>query len=94
MPTRAAVLSQLADVFAELYVKQESAMTMAASAGLRLSRISLYAQSLATWHAILEEAETQGRTLELITRASQQYPAYAPLHEASQAYADWVAAAA
>ncbi len=92
MQTRSAVLAQVADVLAELYYDEGRATTMAATAGLRLATIAFYPRALDTWNALIQEAETQGCTQQILDRAAQEYPVLPALQAARQAYADWVTA--
>ena len=85
------LLTQLIDVLAALYGDAASARTMATTAGLPLAQIAFDAKASNTWAAILNEAERQGRTLALLDRARNEYPNYAPLQAARQAYDRWVA---
>jgi hypothetical protein len=89
---RSDLLAQLADVLAGLYGDAASARTIATTAGLNLAQIAFDAKATNTWTAILIEAELQGRTSALLDRARDQYPNYARLQQARQAYDDGVAA--
>lgn len=90
MPIPADILTQLADVLAELYNDPASARTMAITAGLRVERIASDAKPLNYWVAILGEAEAYGATQILLDRAVAQYPVHAPLAALHQAYTAWL----
>ncbi len=92
MPIRADILTQLADVLAELYYDQGSIHTLVVTGGLKPQRIPVYPRADRTWVFVLEEAEDQGRTQAILDRARSEKPVYEPLRLACQAYAEWVAA--
>jgi hypothetical protein len=69
MPIRADILTQLADVLAELYYDRGSIQTMAATAGLNLALIAFYPKAIDTWVPLLQEAEVHGRTQVILDRA-------------------------
>lgn len=92
MSIRADILNQLIDVLAELYPDQASARTMAQNAGLNLVQISFDAKASNTWNSVLDEAEKQDRTQNLLNRAQNQYPRHKGLKLACQAYGEWVTA--
>lgn len=92
MSTRADVLTQLSAVLAELYNDLASARRMTVSAGLKPEYIAFDARAINTWMAIVQEAEIQGRTAQLLAQARSEYQEHAYLLAACQAYADWEAA--
>ncbi len=89
MPIPAAILTQLADILAEIYSDHTSARTLASSAGLRVERIAFDAKPVNYWAAVLEEAEAYGATQALLDRASAQYPNHTGLATVAQAYLAW-----
>ena len=89
MPIPAAILTQLADILAEIYSDHTSARTLAITAGLRVERIAFDAKPVNYWAAVLEEAEAYGATQALLDRAMAQYPNHTGLATVAQAVMAW-----
>jgi hypothetical protein len=85
------ILSPLVDALAELYPEPADARAMIRFAGLDESQIEFSGKADTTWSSVVREAELQGRTPDLLARAQAQYPNYAPLTAAGQAYTSWAA---
>lgn len=67
------------NVLAELYRDRASAERLVLDAGIDPATVPWSAKMVDTWHAILEEAEHQGKTHVLLRLAVHEYPNYAPL---------------
>jgi hypothetical protein len=80
------VLTQLRNVLSDLYPDVVDARTVASTAGLPVSRIVLQGRAVNVWHAILEEAEKQGRVEAVIRVALDEYPSHNGLQAAARAY--------
>lgn len=90
VPIPADILTQLVKSLASLYGDTASARTMAVTAGLDPIQVAFDARAINTWTSILTEAELQGRTPVLLDLALEQYPNYAELSAARQAYIGWI----
>lgn len=92
MPIPSDILTRLADALAEVYPDQITARTMAVTAGLDAAHIPFGPTTFTTWVAILQQAEREGCTEDLVQRALAQYASYAPLVQAGGDFTAWVAA--
>jgi hypothetical protein len=65
---------------------------MVITAGLKPQQIGMYLRAKDTWVSILEEAEIQGKTQDILNCAKSEKPVHERLRLASQTYTDWVTA--
>lgn len=74
-------------VLAELYLDSTSARRVAAGAGLNLSQIEFSDRPVNNWRGILEEANKQGRVVEVLDVALKEYDQNAELKRVREAWA-------
>src|SRR5262245_59314505 len=67
-------LTNLVYVLSGLYPDQASAIRIAKMAGLSISMIAFQARALDNWFSILDQAEKQGKPLDLVSSARRDYP--------------------
>ncbi len=80
------LLADLRDALAELYPDEAAARRVCRDAGLDVRQIAFGPRALDSWTAILDEAQKQAATTELLAVASKEYPKYQPLTDAAAAY--------
>ncbi len=79
-------LATLHDLFAGLYPEVGDVRRVAANAGLDAEQLRFAATAYDSWHAILEEAQREGKVRKLIDVVRQQYPRNPELQRAAEAY--------
>lgn len=84
--TKTQATRALRDALADLYGTRNDAERVVADADLNLATIAFTEKAINNWHNILSEADKQQKVVEILAIALAEYPANAPLRQASQAY--------
>lgn len=74
-----APLTQLYKLLAQLFLDAADADTIMAQAGIERSRINAATTPASRWHAIVAEANKDGKVVQLIDAALERYPKHEAL---------------